>query len=131
MGVLASPMIPGLNDVELERILEAAAAAGARTAGYSLVRLPWEVKDLFQDWLDEHYPTRKAKVLSLIRAQRSGGLNDPRWGTRSRGTGPYADLLRRRFEIASRRLGFDRTRVELDVTAFRVPPRAGAQGRLF
>jgi DNA repair photolyase len=130
-GVLASPMIPGLNDTELERILGAAAAAGASSAGYALVRLPWEVKDLFEDWLDEHYPARKAKVLARIRAQRGGRLNDPRWGSRSRGTGPHADLLRRRFEIASRRLRLDRTRVELDTTAFRVPPRSGDQGRLF
>jgi DNA repair photolyase len=130
-GVLASPMIPGLNDHELERILEAAAGAGARFAGWSLVRLPWEVRDLFTEWLAEHYPTREAKILGRIREARGGRLNDPRFGSRQRGTGAMADLLARRFDLASRRLGFDRQRIALDTTAFRVAPRPGDQGRLF
>jgi DNA repair photolyase len=121
-GVLASPMIPGLNDAELERILEAAAGAGARTAGYILVRLPWEVKELFEDWLRERFPLRADHMLALIRETREGNLSDPRFGSRMRGTGPYADLLRRRFEVARRRFGLDKeTRTDLDTTQFRVP----------
>ncbi|MGH9749020.1 MAG: PA0069 family radical SAM protein, partial [Candidatus Polarisedimenticolia bacterium] len=96
-GVLASPMIPGLNDPELERILEEAAAAGARSAGYILLRLPHEVKEIFTGWLEARYPLRAAKVLALIRETRGGNLYDPAFGERMRGSGPYADLLARRF----------------------------------
>jgi DNA repair photolyase len=124
-GVLASPMIPGLNDHELEQILEAAAAAGALSARYILVRLPLEIKQLFSEWLDRHYPDRAERVKNLIRQTRGGELYDPRFGVRMRGTGPYADLLARRFDVASRRAGLDQPLPPLDCSRFRVPPAAG------
>ena len=117
-GVLASPMIPGLNDAELEAILEAAAAAGASSAGYILVRLPLEIKDLFSEWLRRHYPMRARRILSLIRATRAGKLNDPEFGSRMRGSGVYADLLRSRFETACRRFKLSRDHTKLDTTQF-------------
>lgn len=121
-GVLAAPMIPGLNDAELERILEAAASAGATSAAYVLLRLPNELRELFTEWLKTHYPERAARVLALIRETRAGKLNDPRFGTRFSGEGVYAATLARRFEIAARRLGLDGPRVGLDCSAF-IPPR--------
>ena len=130
-GVLASPMIPGLNDREMEGILEAAAAAGARSAGYILLRLPHEVKEIFSEWLAVHYPLRAAHILSLVRQTHGGRLYDGGFGTRMKGEGPYADLLGRRFEAASRRLGLAKRDLNLDVTQFRVPPRAGDQPGLF
>jgi len=121
-------MIPALNDHELERILEAAAAAGATTAGFIVLRLPHEVESLFEDWLRAHVPLRAEHVLSRIRAMRGGRLNDARFGSRFRGEGVEAALLARRFEIACRRLGLNgRGRPVLDTAAFRVPPAAGAQ----
>jgi DNA repair photolyase len=123
VGVLASPMIPALNDHELERILDASAAAGAGTAGYILVRLPLEIKELFADWLDEHYPDRAARVLALIRGTRGGQLYDSTFGVRMRGTGPVADLLADRFRLAARRLGLDGTLPQLDRSQFRRPSR--------
>lgn len=131
VGVLASPMIPALNDHELERILEAARAAGASYAGYSYVRLPLEIKDLFEGWLGEHFPDRRDRVLGLIRQDRGGKLYDPTFGDRMRGTGPYADLLRRRFELARGRLGFGDRNLPLRTDLFRQPPRPGDQLRLF
>jgi DNA repair photolyase len=131
VGVLASPMIPGLNDAELEKILEAAAKSGAASAGYILLRLPLEVKELFQEWLATHFPTKAAHVLSLIRETREGKLYDPRFGTRMRGTGQYAELLAKRFEVALRRFGLERRPVPLDVSGFRVPAARGGQLALF
>lgn len=134
-GVMAAPMIPGLNDVELEKILEAAARAGATHAGCILLRLPHELKQMFEDWLAHHYPDRAKHVLNLVRETRAGKLNDPNWHSRFSGSGPYADLLFRRFERAARQLGFDRGRAELDCSRFAVPPDAraasGAQMSLF
>jgi DNA repair photolyase len=130
-GVLASPMIPGLNDSELERILEAAAEAGARTAGYILLRLPHEVKEIFSEWLATHYPLRAEHVLSLVRQTRDGRLYDSEFGSRMKGSGPYAELLQRRFETACRRLGLRKRDLKLDVTQFRLPPRPGDQPGLF
>ena len=130
-GVLSSPMIPGLNDSELERILEAAAAAGARSAGYVVLRLPHELKQLFTEWLETHYPLKAKHVLSLVRETHGGKLYDSDFGTRMKGTGPYAELLRRRFETACRRFGLSRGPAPLDTTRFRVPPRAGDQLGLF
>jgi DNA repair photolyase len=127
-SVMAAPMIPALNDHELEAILEAAADAGVRWAGYVLVRLPYEIKDLFREWLAEHYPDRAAHVMSLIRDMRGGRDNDPRFGTRMRGTGPYAQLLGNRFRLACRRLELNsEPRTPLDTRLFRPPGRAGAQ----
>jgi DNA repair photolyase len=132
VGVLASPMIPGLNDHELERILEAAHAAGARRAGTILLRLPHELKRLFPEWLEAHYPERSRKVLTLLRDTRGGALYENAFGTRMTGRGPYAELLRQRFDHASRRLGFNDEPVELDSSRF-VPPRpndgSGGEGR--
>jgi DNA repair photolyase len=128
VGVLAAPMIPALNDHELERILEAAAGAGADVAGYVLLRLPFEVKDLFESWLRAHVPLRAEHVLSRIRATRGGELNDPRFGSRFKGRGVEAQLLTQRFEIACRRFQLNRRRQsDLNTKAFRVPVGAGGQ----
>ena len=128
VGVLAAPMIPALNDHELEKILEAAAAAGAAQAAYVLLRLPYEIKDLFESWLRDHVPLRAEHVLSRIRAMRDGELNDSRFGTRFRGQGVEAKLLAQRFEIACRRLKMHRRRqLTLNTEAFRVPVTSGGQ----
>jgi len=130
-GVMVAPVIPALTDHEMERILEACAAAGARWAGYTLLRLPYEVKDLFREWLAAHYPDRAEHVMSLIRELRGGRENDARFGSRMRGTGPYALLLRNRFKLACQRLGLDSgSRDALDSTRFRPPGAAGAQMQL-
>ncbi len=127
-GVLVAPVIPALNDHEMEAILEAAAAAGAPWAGYVLLRLPYEIKDLFREWLAEHYPQRAAHVMSVIQNLRGGRDNDPRFGTRMRGTGPFAELLRNRFRIACRRLNLNVSRREpLTTTLFRAPALPGSQ----
>jgi DNA repair photolyase len=127
-SVMAAPMIPALNDHELEAILEAAAAAGVRSAGYVLVRLPYEIKNLFREWLAKHYPDRAAHVMSLIRDMRGGRDNDPRFGTRMRGTGPYAQLLSNRFQLACRRLKLNsEPRAALSTALFQPPARSGAQ----
>jgi len=130
-GVLVAPVIPALNDHELEAILASAAQAGVRWAGYVLLRLPYEIKDLFREWLEEHYPQRAAHVMSLIRDMRGGRDNDPRFGTRMRGTGPYAELLRERFRIACARLKLGSgTRDALNTGLFRPPAPPGSQLRL-
>jgi DNA repair photolyase len=126
-GVLAAPMIPGLNDAELEAILAAAARAGADAAGYILLRLPHELRAMFTAWLEAHYPARAAKVLALIRQTRAGALNDARFGSRFSGSGPYADLLARRFSTAAQRLGLDNPTGGLDSRQFRVPERPAAE----
>ena len=122
VGVLSAPMIPGLNDAELERILDAAHRAGARHAGYTLLRLPSELREMFTAWLQEHVPDRARRVLSLIRETRAGALNDSRFGHRFSGSGVYADLLHQRFERAERQLGYG-ARDVLDATRFAVPGR--------
>jgi DNA repair photolyase len=130
-GVLVAPVIPALNDHEIEPILEAAAASGARDAGYVLLRLPLELKELFEGWLAEHAPGRAAHVLSLIRQMRGGKLNIAEFGERMRGAGPYAELIAQRFRIAARRLGLERRSLApLDTTSFAPPPKAGDQLRL-
>jgi DNA repair photolyase len=130
-GALASPMIPGLNDSELEGILEACAAAGARSAGYILLRLPHELKQIFTEWLETHYPLKAPRVLHLLREMRGGDLYEAAFGSRMRGTGKYADLLSRRFAVACRRLGLAAAPAPLDTRQFSVPPRRGDQGNLF
>ena len=130
-GVLVAPVIPAITDHETESILEAAKDAGARMAGYVLLRLPYEVKDLFREWLAQHYPQRASHVMSLVRDARGGRDNDPNFGTRMRGTGPYAEILRNRFKLAARRLGLDSSRnVALETTHFRQPGPAGSQLQL-
>jgi len=131
VGVLASPMIPGLNDAEVEAILAAAAEAGARSAGYVVLRLPHEIKDLFREWLEAYVPLRAKHVLSLVRDLRDGALYDATFGKRMKGVGPQADLLRRRFEVARRRLGLLARPAPLDHSLFGVPPRTGDQASLF
>ena len=127
-GVLAAPMIPALNDDELERILERARAAGASSAGYVLLRLPHELKGLFREWLEEHRPRKAAHVLSLIAQSHGGRLYDSAWAKRMAGTGPYAEMLRARFDRACRSLGFtQRNARALDTSRFRPPPQAGDQ----
>jgi len=129
-AVMAAPMIPALNDSELERILEAAAEAGATAASYVLLRLPLEIKDLFSEWLTAHAPARAKHVLSLVRAVRGGRLNDPNFGSRFRGEGPYAELIRTRFKLARKRLGLERRNWRPDCSQFKPPPRAGDQLKL-
>lgn len=126
-GVMTAPMIPALNDHEMEAILEAARAAGARSAGYVMLRLPLEIKELFAEWLETHVPDRAKHVLSLVRQTREGKLYQAEWGKRLVGSGPYAVLMETRFAKATTRLGFERNRWQLDTTRFRRPPRAGDQ----
>lgn len=129
VGTLISPVIPGLTDHELESLLEAGHDAGARTATWMLLRLPHEVAPLFETWLNEHYPLRADKVMSLIRQCRGGEDYDARFGHRMRGEGVFAQLLAQRFRTTCRRLGIgNRTEMGLDTSAFRAPH---AQGDLF
>ena len=123
VGVLVAPVIPFLTDHQIEAVLEAAQAHGASAAGYVLMRLPWELKELFRDWLERHYPLKAKHVMSRVQAMRGGRDNDPNFGSRMRGTGEFAELLARRFVVASQRLGFDsgKRNRELDTTLFRVP----------
>ena len=123
VGVLVAPIIPVLTEHEIEAVLEAAREAGASLAGYTILRLPWEVKDLFREWLAEHFPDRAAHVMSQVRSMRGERDNDPDFGTRMQATGPVAELIRQRFQLASRRLGFSHDRrADLPVNLFR-PPR--------
>ena len=131
VGVLASPMIPALNDSELEAILEAAANAGAGSAGFILVRLPHELKELFSEWLETHVPARAAHVESLIRDTRGGELYEAKFGERMRGQGPYAELLATRFRVASRRYGLDKKHPPFRLDLFRPPRAPGAPRSLF
>jgi DNA repair photolyase len=133
-GVLAAPMIPALNDQELEAILAAAAERGVGRAGYVLLRLPLEIADLFREWLEAHVPDRAEHVLSLMRDTREGKLYKSQWGTRMRGTGPYADLLRQRYRIAMRKLGLAKRgggAIGLRSDLFAVPKGERAQFELF
>ena len=123
-GVMTAPMIPGLNDHEMEAILDAAVDAGATRAGYVPLRLPLEIKELFEEWLKTHRPDRAERVLSLIRQMRGGKLYDAEFGSRMRGEGPLAILLSQRFAAAVKRLGLNRLGVRLDTSAFHVPESA-------
>jgi DNA repair photolyase len=127
--VSISPIIPGITDGEMEHILEAAANAGARRASFIPVRLPHEVAPLFRAWLEEHFPDRAGKVMSIIQSMRDGRDNDPGFGSRMRGKGPWYDLMLTRFKISSARYGLDNERVVLRTDLFR--PSEGAQMRLF
>lgn len=132
VGVMFAPVIPWVNDAELEAVLEASHDAGATAAGYVLLRLPHEVAPLFRDWLQTHLPDRAAHVMSTIQQLRGGKDYDSRFGQRLRGEGVYADLLARRFALALKRYGFEgRRHPPFDLTRF-VPPRAPSpQGELF
>ena len=127
VNVMVAPIIPGLSDQSMEASLEAAAEAGATMAGYTLMRLPNELKDLFREWLVAHYPLRADHVMSIVRQMRGGRENDPSFGTRMSGTGNYAELIEKRFDIACRRFGMNRRELpDLDCSRFR-PPSAGGQ----
>lgn len=130
VGVMVAPVVPALTDHELERILEAAHEHGARAAGYVLLRLPYELKEVWREWLELHYPDRAAHVMSLVRQMRGGRDYDSRFGTRMRGEGPFARLLGQRFAIASRRLGFGRLPA-LETGRFMAPRIPSPQGELF
>ncbi len=129
--VMMGPIIPGLNDSEIETILKAARNAGVREAGYTMLRLPHEVKDIFKDWLEKEYPDRAAKVMSLVKSVRGGAENDANFGTRMAGTGPYAWTIGRRFQLAAQRLGLNTSRVKLRTDLFAKPPQKGEQMALF
>jgi DNA repair photolyase len=131
VGVLVAPIIPVLTEHEIESVLEAAREAGASLAGYTILRLPWEVKDLFREWLAEHFPERAAHVMSQVRAMRGERDNDPDFGTRMHATGPVAELIRQRFQLACRRLGFPAERkFSLPTNLFQPPARTHPQWNL-
>jgi DNA repair photolyase len=119
---MVAPIIPGLTDHEVPKILQACAKAGAQFAGYTIVRLPWAIAPLFEHWLEEHFPERKEKILQRIRAIRGGSerLNDPRWGSRLVGEGIFAEQIRSMFEVACRRAGMG-GRPKLSTASFRRP----------
>ncbi|RBL79288.1 radical SAM protein [Streptomyces cavourensis] len=131
VGVLVAPVIPFINDDAMEHILQESKAAGAHYASYTVIRLPWEVKTLFEDWLNAHYPDRAQRVLHRIEDLRNGRRNDPNFGSRMRGTGIWADLLRQRFAVATRKLGLNRHRLALDTDRFQPPLAAGGADSLF
>ncbi len=130
-SVMVAPIIPALNDAEIEPILQAAYDRGAREAGYVLLRLPREVSGLFKDWLARNYPDRYRHVISVMRSMRGGKDYDANWSSRMTGTGPYAWQIGRRFELASRRLGFNKRRLRLDCDQFEPPFKAAEQLSLF
>ena len=131
VSVMFAPVIPGLNDHELEAVLERAARVGAVNAGYVVLRLPREIKDLFREWLETAVPDRAKRVMSLVRQMRGGMDYDPRWGRRMKGDGPLAEMLGRRFAIARRRFELDRPSPPLDLSRFRAPRRPSDQPDLF
>jgi DNA repair photolyase len=120
VGVMVAPVILGINDHEIPKIVEACGNAGAQFAGHVLLRLPWAVRPLFEHWLDEHFPERKAKVLERLRASRGGKLYDSRWRKRQTGEGIFAEQIANMFEVACRRAGMTE-RPKLSTAAFRRP----------
>ncbi len=128
VGVMVAPVIPQLNDKDLEAILEAAAEAGATGAGWVMLRLPLEVAPLFREWLDAHYPLRAAHVMSVVQQLRGGRDYESQWGARMRGRGAFADLIEQRFRIAAARLGLNGESAPFDTSRFR-PPVAPAKAR--
>jgi DNA repair photolyase len=129
--VMFAPSIPSLNDHEMEGVLEAAAAAGATSAGYVAVRLPLEIKDLFEEWLAAEHPDRARRVMSLVRQMRNGAAYSSEWGKRMTGEGPVAQVMSQRFHLARTRFGLDNKLPPLDLTQFAVPAKAGDQLSLF
>lgn len=130
-GIGFSPVIPGLNDHEMEAVLERGAQAGATESMFIALRLPLEIKDLFREWLEAERPDRAARVMSLVRQMRGGRDYDAQWGSRMTGQGPLAELCARRFKLATAKHGLNRTHAVLRTDLFRVPPRSGAQTELF
>jgi DNA repair photolyase len=130
-SVMVAPVIPALNDAEIERILDSAAAVGVKEAGYVLLRLPLEVRDLFREWLMANFPDRYQHVFKLIRETRGGKDYDATWGKRMTGGGPVAWMIGRRFELACAKLGLNKTRTALTTQWFKPPRCAGEQLSLF
>ena len=130
-GVLVAPVIPGLNDAEIEKLVTASAQNVVRTARYVMLRLPLEISELFQEWLDAHYPLKKDRVMSLVRQMRAGRDNDPRFGKRMTGTGNSAAMIERRFRLVCKQQGLNRDTTILDSGKFRVPAHSGDQLALF
>ncbi len=128
VNVLLGPVIPGLTDHEIPALLKAAAAAGASSAGYTMLRLSHGLRKLFTDWLDEHYPLKKSRVLGRIRDVRGGKLNDTRWGIRQTGEGPYATHIAQMFARHKKKYGLDQQRPALNTAAFRRRPENGQMG---
>ena len=129
--VMVAPVIPAINDADIERILEAAAGVGVGGAGYVLLRLPLEVRDLFREWLTANFPDRDRHVLALVRQMRGGKDYDSKWGERMTGTGPYAEMIRQRFEAACARLKLNGERLPLTVEHFKPPHGRSEQLSLF
>ena len=126
-NVMVAPIVPALNDAEIENILKSASAAGVREAGYVMLRLPLELRELFREWIQSEYPDKAARTLSLLKSVRGGKDYDATWGRRMKGTGPYAWSIGRRFEIAAKRLGINAERVRLRTDLFCRPPMPGEQ----
>jgi DNA repair photolyase len=129
--VMMGPVIPGLNDHEIENVLKAARGAGAREAGYTMLRLPHEVKGIFTDWLQKAYPDRFARVMAQVKDTRGGQASSSKWGERMTGSGPVAWMIGRRFQLACQQLGLNANRVKLRTDAFERPVAVGAQMALF
>ncbi|MGF1463980.1 MAG: radical SAM protein, partial [Maricaulaceae bacterium] len=125
--VMVAPIIPALNEPEMERILATAAAAGATSAGWVLLRLPWEIKDLFEEWLQTHRPDAAARVMARVRDMRGGKAYEACWSTRQRGRGVFATLIAKRFKLATDRLGLGDPHLELRTDLFKRPVLAGGQ----
>jgi DNA repair photolyase len=129
--VMVAPIVPGLTDEHVPAVLEAAAAAGAKAAGFVLLRLPFAVLPIFQDWLARNFPLKKDRVEALIRSTRGGRMSDPRWGSRMRGEGPYAEQIARTFKVFAKKYGLDGPLPPLDSSQFRRPIDANGQKSLF
>jgi DNA repair photolyase len=130
-AVMVAPIVPAINDSEVERILDAAAAAGAESAGYVMLRMPLEIKDLFRQWLKENFPDKLDHVISLVRSLHGGKDYDSSWGHRQTGAGPYAWSIGRRFELACKRIGLNKKRVPLTTAHFQAPRMKKDQLDLF
>ncbi|BAT58350.1 radical SAM superfamily protein [Variibacter gotjawalensis] len=129
--VMVAPIIPAVNDMEIEKILDAAKVAGVREAGYVMLRLPLEVRDIFKEWLEANYPDKAAHVFRLIRDMRDGKDYDSEWGSRMKGAGPYAWMIGRRFEMACQRMGFNRDKLTMTTEHFQAPAKGTEQLSLF
>ncbi|WP_369122116.1 SPL family radical SAM protein, partial [Ralstonia solanacearum] len=130
-GVMVAPLIPALTDFDMEHVMKKAAEAGARTAGYVILRLPLEVRDIFLQWLEEHYPGRRRHVMSLIEQMREGKLNNAEFGKRMIGNGIFSELIRNRFKLACKRFGLNQQRPTLRLDLFLSPETSSQQGSLF
>ena len=130
-AAMVAPIVPAINDSEIERILDAAKAAGVEGAGYVMLRMPYEIKDLFREWLREHFPAKEKHVISLVRSLHGGKDYDAEWHKRQSGDGPYAWSIGRRFELACERLGLNQKRSRLTVAHFKHPTIERAQLDLF